>query len=185
MLNFKCVTAPPARGNVEIIDVSQSMHRIPSATNEMPCITPHGKFVLLCGSDFEIVESDAKFESRVILGCELLQLQGFDLGSLPAPGRRSLQSFSHADMSKLAGNAFAGPCFSAAVLTALRVFSGRFLTSGPPLTLLRKKNKSMSVRDVLDKAHKTFFEKELANAQRGRRGRSDRALSLEDAPVFA
>ena len=91
---------------------------------------------MLHGSDFELVENDAVFESRFICGCELLQLQGFDLGKLA--GRAALESFSHIDMCKLAGNAFSSPCFSAAVVTALMVFA-KHMPKPHELEILRRR----------------------------------------------
>jgi hypothetical protein len=123
VLSYVCYCAQPKEDTVTVVDVSQSILRLPKQINKSPCVTPGAKMLLVNGNDFINCEDDA-LQSRPLLGPELLHLQGLNVFELATSAR--CDRFSHMDMAKLAGNAFCGCQLGVAVVVGLTIL-GEFL----------------------------------------------------------
>ncbi len=142
--------------NVTFLDVSQSINRFCSLSHARgfcPVVTPNSRLFRYC------VRADTL---SPLLGIDKLQLQGLDLALLEAHwkvihpestrqrlGRcvvrkahlklkRRLFDFSDAQLSCLAGNAFAVPHVAAALLLSLTTFSSRLPETADEISSLRR-----------------------------------------------
>ena len=88
----------------EVIDVSQSVYRIPSMEDGLPCITP--KCLLWLRRRFRLVQPN-----------EMLQAQGIALRT-----RAEVADFAPADLRSLAGNAFSAYTCQAMTVSAFSSF---------------------------------------------------------------
>ena len=87
-----------------VVDVSQSLGRVPVCTGGTPCVVPNSVLVV-CGQPW-----------RVLTPLEHFLLQGLDLRS-----NLAARSYSWNELNDLAGNAFSGHSFAVAVLAVLAV----------------------------------------------------------------
>lgn len=95
----------PASPEEEVLDLGQSIHRVPHCTNAVPCILPNS--ILWLRRRFRVVEPN-----------EALVLQGFPLLSY-----QQLASWSSAELMDLAGNAFCGENVIAILIAALTAYA--------------------------------------------------------------
>ena len=83
-LSYFCHVYPPASGTVVVVDLSQSMSRLPYGVGRTLWITPGAKMVMLDSFDFQMLDESVKLRRRPLLGAELLHMQGLDVRWLSA-----------------------------------------------------------------------------------------------------
>ena len=109
--------------SIFVLDVSQSLGRIPRGEGIVPSLMPGGKLVAVPGFG-PIADDWAKYGlPRRILGAEMLQMQGLHTKLLPHP--KESRKFKDYELKDLAGNAFSGPQMHLAVVVAISVFASR------------------------------------------------------------
>jgi hypothetical protein len=94
----------PENAEEEVLDLGQSINRIPHCSNAVPCILPNS--ILWLRRRFRVVEPN-----------EALHLQG-----IPLLGYPRLDKWSPAELMDLAGNAFCGVNALAIFIAALTAY---------------------------------------------------------------
>ena len=95
----------PVSPEEEVLDLAQSLSRVPHCTNAVPCILPNS--IMWLRRRFRVVEPN-----------EALVLQG-----LPLLSHHQLASWSQAELMNLAGNAFCGENVMAIYIAALTAYA--------------------------------------------------------------
>ena len=131
------------------VNVSQSIHRMPTGFDIVPTLTPHTQTLLLCPPELEPPhglqdaqdaqpheqpELDVSSSSRPLFGLEMLRLQGLDISHLE---EQIVQQFSDAQCADLAGNSFSSSAVQFALVVCLTIFGDLIPDSVESLEALR------------------------------------------------
>ena len=94
------------QANLLLLDVSQSIHRVPAGLDMAPTVTPGGRLVALPRDG----------PARLVRGFECLRLQVLHTDLLSSQQQAAARSFTQKQLQSLAGNAFSGPHVSICLL---------------------------------------------------------------------